>query len=184
MPLRLDRDPSGHPAWNGAKSLHGKPSTEFRETDARCLDIGLINNMPDAALEATERQFLGLLDGAADGLVVRVTLYALPDVPRTDSGRRHMSSFYSGLDDLWDRHVDGLIVTGTEPRAPNLRDEPYWSSLANVLEWAEHSTHSTIWSCLAAHAALLHRDGIGRRTLRDKRFGVFECVRVDRKSVV
>jgi homoserine O-succinyltransferase len=107
---------------------------------------------------------------------VRLTLYALPDVPRTDSGRRHVSSFYSGLDDLWDRHLDGLIVTGTEPRAPNLRDEPYWGSLTSVLEWAEHTTHSTILSCLAAHAALLHRDGIGRRALRDKRFGVFECL--------
>ena len=178
MPIRLDRDPSGHPAWPGVECLRGKSPVEFREADARCLDIGLINNMPDAALEATERQFLGLLDAAADGLMVRLTFYALPDVPRTDSGRRHVSSFYSGLDDLWDRHLDGLIVTGTEPRAPDLRDEPYWGSLTSVLEWAEHTTHSTVWSCLAAHAALLHRDGIGRRTLRDKRFGVFECSRV------
>ena len=178
MPIRLDRDPSGHPAWPGVEWRHGKSSVEFREADARCLDIGLINNMPDAALEATERQFLGLIDAAADGLVVRLTLYALPDVPRTDSGRRHVSSVYSGLDDLWDRHLDGLIVTGTEPRAPNLRDEPYWGSLTSLLEWAEHTTYSTVWSCLAAHAALLHRDGIGRRTLREKRFGVFECSRV------
>jgi homoserine O-succinyltransferase len=57
-------------------------------------------------------------------------------------------------------------------------DEPYWGSLTKVLEWAEHSTHSTVWSCLAAHAALLHTDGIGRRQLGDKRFGVFECARV------
>src|SRR5207245_5607644 len=35
-----------------------------------------------------------------------------------------------------------------------------------------------VWSCLAAHAAVLHIDGIVRRPLRDKRFGVFECERV------
>jgi homoserine O-succinyltransferase len=162
----------------GTECLRGKSAVEFRESDAACLDIGLINNMPDAALKATERQFLALLDAAADGLVVRLTLYALPDVPRTDGGRRHVSSFYSGVGDLWNGHLDGLIVTGTEPRAPDLRDEPYWGSLTRVLEWAEHNTPSTVWSCLAAHAALLHLDGIGRRPLSDKRFGVFECTRV------
>ena len=52
------------------------------------------------------------------------------------------------------------------------------AALAELIDWAEHNTISTIWSCLAAHAAVLHLDGIGRRPLADKRFGVFECTRV------
>ena len=36
------------------------------------LDIGLVNNMPDAALDSTERQFVELLDGAARDVVVRL----------------------------------------------------------------------------------------------------------------
>jgi homoserine O-succinyltransferase len=151
---------------------------EFRESDANCIDIGLVNNMPGAALEGTERQFRKLLNAAADRIVVRLTLYALPDVPRTEVARRHVSSFYSDISDLWDNHLDGLIVTGTEPRALNLMDEPYWGSLTTLLEWAERHTHSAVWSCLAGHAALLHLDGIGRRPLSEKRFGVFDCVRV------
>ena len=143
MPVCLDGERSGHNLLAGAECLRGKSPVEFRESDASCIHIGLINNMPDAALEATERQFLALLDAAADGMVVRLTLYALPDVPRTDLARRHVSRFYSGIDDLWDSHLDGLIVTGTEPQAPNLMDEPYWESLTRVLEWAEHNTHST-----------------------------------------
>jgi homoserine O-succinyltransferase len=162
----------------GPQELREKQAVEFRESDANCLDIGLINNMPGAALEATERQFRVLLDAAADGIVVRLSIYALPDVPRTDVSQRHVCSFYSDIRDLWDSHPDGLIVTGTEPRTPNLTDEPYWGSLTRLLEWAEHHTHSAVWSCLAAHAALLHMDGIGRRPLIDKRFGVFECARV------
>jgi len=35
-----------------------------------------------------------------------------------------------------------------------------------------------VLSCLAAHAGILHFDGITRRPLGDKRFGVFECMRV------
>ena len=34
MPIRLDRDPSGHPAWPGVEWRHGKSSVEFREADA------------------------------------------------------------------------------------------------------------------------------------------------------
>jgi homoserine O-succinyltransferase len=131
--------------------------------------------MPDPALQATERQFVALLGAAADGLAVRLLPYALPDVPRTEWGREYVSRFYSPIDDLWDSGVDAIIVTGTEPRSPNLRDEPYWESLTRLLEWAEHHTHSAVWSCLATHAALLHMDGIDRRPLGEKRFGVFEC---------
>src|SRR3970282_1160952 len=88
----------------------GKSPVDLRASDANCVDIGLINNMPDSALEATERQFLALLDAAAEGIVVRLSLYALPDLPRTDSGRRYLSRCHAGLDELWDRQLDGLIV--------------------------------------------------------------------------
>jgi homoserine O-succinyltransferase len=150
-------------------------SADFPQSASRRLHIGLINNMPDGALEATERQFLNLLDSASDEIVVRLSLYALPDVPRTDWGRSRVSRFYSDAGTLGDSHLDALIVTGAEPFAPHLADEPYWGSLAKVFEWAEHNTLSTIWSCLAAHGAVLHLDGIPRRRLMDKRFGVFKC---------
>jgi homoserine O-succinyltransferase len=111
-------------------------------------------------------------------MAVRLSLFALPDVPRSDAGTRHIRRFYSGIESLWDSDLDGLIVTGAEPHAESLTDEPYWESLAKVIEWAERNTRSTIWSCLAAHAAILHIDGIGRRRLPDKRSGLFECTRV------
>jgi homoserine O-succinyltransferase/O-acetyltransferase len=161
----------------GANPPPRKSLAEFREPDANCIDIGLINNMPGSALEATERQFRALLGAASEGIVVRLSFFALPDVPRSDEGRRRISSFYSSVSDLWDNRLDGLIVTGAEPLAQNLTDEPYWGSLTKLLEWAEHNTHSTIWSCLAAHAALLEIDGIRRRPLSDKLSGVFECAK-------
>jgi homoserine O-succinyltransferase len=178
MPVYFERAPARSGLLAGVDGLPATASVEFHDADATCLTIGLINNMPDAALQATERQFVALLGAAADGLVVRLRPYALPEVPRTEWGRQHVSRFYAPLEELWDSQLEGLIVTGTEPRTPNLRDEPYWGTLTRLLEWAEHHTHSAVWSCLAAHAALLHLDGIDRRPLDDKRFGVFECVRV------
>jgi homoserine O-succinyltransferase len=174
MPVHLVGNASSREVLVRAKC---NSNGEIHESAAQSIHIGLINNMPDSALKATDRQFLSLLDAAADGVVVHLSLYALPDVPRSELARRYLNRFYSSIENLWDRHLDGLIVTGTEPRAQNLRDEPYWESLAKVIEWAGHNTHSTVWSCLAAHAALLHIDGIGRCRLPDKRFGVFECAR-------
>src|SRR5689334_7044791 len=150
-----------------AQRLHRAATTHFRESTPTALDIGLVNNMPDAALDATERQFRALLAAAADGLDVRLTMYTLPEVPRTDFGRKQVSN-YATLETLWTRRHDGLIVTGTEPRASDLKDEPFWGSLTKVLEWAEDHTYSTILSCLAAHAGILHLDGIVRRPLGDK----------------
>jgi homoserine O-succinyltransferase len=147
------------------------------------IEIALVNNMPDAALDATERQFGTLLGAAAGGLDVRLTVYSLPEVRRSAFGLRRTCR-YAQIDELWGRRYDGLIVTGTEPQAEDLKDEPYWGSLTRLLDWAETSTYSTILSCLAAHAGILYLDGIARRRLEGKRFGVFECTRVSDHPLV
>jgi len=171
--------PAIQPSASAAAIESARPLTipKRRRSDAAALDIGLVNNMPDPALDATERQFRALLAAAADGRAVRLTLYTLPEVPRTDFGRQQIAK-YAPLDALWDAAHDGLIVTGTEPQKTDLSDEPFWGSLTRVFDWAEDRTHSTILSCLAAHAGILYLDGIARVPLGDKRFGVFECERV------
>jgi homoserine O-succinyltransferase len=173
MPLIIEGPiPSG---W--AERGHAS-STTAKESRAECITLALINNMPDAALEDTELQFFDLLDVASGDLPVFLKLYSLTGIPRTDRGQRRLNSFYFGLDDLWNRRFDSVIMTGTEPRQSNLREEPYWTVLANVLDWAESHTHSTILSCLAAHAGVLHSDGISRHPLSDKQFGVFDFAKV------
>jgi homoserine O-succinyltransferase/O-acetyltransferase len=159
--------------WLQERNSRPLVSTEFASGD-ECVKLALINNMPDAALEDTELQFFDLLDVASGDAVVLLKLYSLNGIPRTDRGERHLKSFYFGLDELWNSPVDGIIITGTEPRQPRLADEPYWSALTNVFDWAERNTISTVLSCLAAHASVLHSDGIGRHRLPDKQFGVFD----------
>jgi homoserine O-succinyltransferase len=158
----------GQPLWTR------KQPTIAHGAGVKSIQVALVNNMPDAALEDTELQFFDLLDAASGDVPVVVKLYSLTGVPRTDRGMRRLNSFYYSLDDLWDSQVDALIMTGTEPQQSNLRHEPYWRNLANVLDWAERNTLSTVLSCLAAHAGVLHSDGIERHRLSDKRFGVFE----------
>jgi homoserine O-succinyltransferase/O-acetyltransferase len=140
--------------------------------------IGLVNNMPDAALRTTEQQFRALLSAPLSGRGVRLRSFFLPEIPRSDTVRLRFMQHYEPIDALWESQVDGLVVTGAEPRAEILTDEPYWDSLTKLVDWAEDHTVSTIWSCLAAHATVRHLDGIERRLLEKKLSGVYNCRKV------
>ena len=173
MPLIIDggRVP---PVWGQNKNPGRLLSIDRHESRTEGISLALINNMPDPALEDTELQFFELLDIASGDVPIFLKLYSLTGIPRTDRGERHLNSFYWGMDDLWSSRFDGVIMTGTEPRRPDLREETYWPVLTQVLDWAERNTTSTVLSCLAAHAGVLHCDGIGRHALSDKQFGVFD----------
>jgi homoserine O-succinyltransferase/O-acetyltransferase len=175
MPLVIGQAPT---LWGCKRDSGLLRSPGSYAARADCIRIAFINNMPDAALEDTESQFFELLDTAAGDLPVSVKLFSLPAVPRTDLGRRHLSNSYLNTEDLVNWPFDCVIMTGTEPRHPDLRHEPYWAALAKVLDWAEHSTISTVLSCLAAHAGVLYSDGIERHALNEKQMGVFTYKKV------
>src|SRR5580700_9656904 len=128
--------------------------------DDSSMVIGLINNMPDAALEATESQFSNLLAEAAGSRHVRLRLSYLPEVKRGPEAQRYLHGAYWPLEALQEDPPDALIVTGAEPLAPVLSQEPYWERFIAVLEWADAHTISSVWSCLAAHAAVQYLSGI------------------------
>jgi len=174
MPVFLKPNPSYHKRQSSTAERSGKPFLERRARPSERLTIGLINNMGDGALQATERQFASLLNHASAGVSIDLALYSLPGVTRGEVGARHVNKFYSSAEDLWNTRLDGLIVTGREPLTPDLRDEAYWGSFTRTLEWARENTYASVWSCLAAHAAVLHMDNIPRIRSKHKHFGVVE----------
>ena len=139
--------------------------------------VGLVNNMPDNALRATELQFARLLKEAAGNFDVRLHLFAMPEIPRGEVAISRMEGFYADVAALPGAGMDALIITGAEPHTDGLNDEPYWRALTRLMDWAEGGTVSTLFSCLAAHAAVLHFDGIVRRPLPKKISGVFASLR-------
>jgi len=139
----------------------------------RRLRVGLLNNMPDSALVQTERQFRRLI-----GLRAELRLFSLDTVPRGPLARAHLDRFYETQDALAGAGLDALVVTGAEPKAKRLADEPFFPALAAVVDWADASGVPTLFSCLAAHAAVLHLDGIERRPLPTKHSGIYACTAV------
>jgi homoserine O-succinyltransferase/O-acetyltransferase len=103
----------------------------------------------------------------------------MPGVPRSEAAARRISDLYTSADNLAAAKLDGLIVTGREPLKQNLADEPYWDSFKQILTWAQDNTYSTVWSCLAAHAAVQCMDGVMRVKNHCKHCGVLECARVE-----
>ena len=174
MPVLMDIDAPGHHLWAVARHNRQKVLSETGKGLDCCLNIGLINNMADGALISTERQLFHLLNGAAERIPMRLHLYALPTVCRGEWARQYIRRFYLDADKLLDSSLDGLIVTGAEPQADSLREEPYWESFARVVDWAQENTGSAVWSCLAVHAAVLHLDNIERHELEKKCVGVFK----------
>jgi homoserine O-succinyltransferase len=171
MPVLIDIDANDHHLFSRAPD--GGDAARASPRNRQCLDIGLINNMSDAALMSTERQLFDLLGAAAGGLFVRLHFYTIETTPRSGWGRDYMRRYYRGTNDLLNRSLDGVIVTGAEPRAASLTEEPYWPTFVRILDWARENTVSSVYSCLAVHGAVLHTDGVERHKLPAKCIGVF-----------
>lgn len=138
---------------------HGPPSE---------LVIGLVNNMPPAARRATEEQFAGLLRIASQNLGISLSLFAVDTL---------LSHGDETLEVLRQAQADALIVTGAEPQTTSITDEPLWPALVRLIDWAADHTISTVWSCMAAHAAVFRLDQIIRKRLPRKLSGVFTCIK-------
>jgi homoserine O-succinyltransferase len=139
------------------------------------ITVAIVNNMPDAAFRATERQFCRLIEAASQGMTVNLKFFALPQAARSAAVSAHIDQYYEDYESLEDAAPDGLIVTGAKPAAARLRDDPFCEPIARLVEWAVDCAVPGIWSCMAAHVAVLHLDGIERQPLARKISGLYEC---------
>lgn len=144
------------------------------EQDIRSLHIGLLNMMPDAAIEATERQFFRLVGSSNPISQFYIHPFTLDEIPRGQKARSHIDSYYQSLEQIKSSGLDALIISGANVTQANLEAEVFWEPLQEVIDWAYENVTSTLCSCLATHAVLLARHGIKRSGLEAKCWGVFD----------
>ncbi|MBO67302.1 MAG: homoserine O-succinyltransferase [Acidiferrobacteraceae bacterium] len=140
----------------------------------RGLHVGLMNMMPDAALEPTERQFIRLLGRTSSTSPIFVYPFCPHEIIRGPGAQQHISQYYFSFNDLQDSGLDALIISGANPEFANIVAESFWEPLCKVLDWAKNNISSTLCACLASHAAMLHFYGIERIPLSEKCWGVFQ----------
>ena len=143
------------------------------QQDIRELHIGLLNMMPDAALEATERQFFRLVGESNQIAQFYMHPFTIPELPRSDKVRAHIAKYYETFEQIREQGLDALIITGANVTGPELSQQPFWQPLIDVIDWAYAHVTSTLCSCLATHAVLEFRYAQKRRPLGFKRWGVY-----------
>lgn len=148
--------------------------------DIREMHIGLLNMMPDAALEATERQFYRVIGESNQIAQFHMHPFTLPQLPRSDKAKAHIAKYYETFETLQQAGLDALIITGANVTQPNLADEPFWEPLIEIVDWAYNNVTSILCSCLATHAVLQFRHQQQRQRLPSKRWGIFQHEVIDR----
>ncbi len=148
--------------------------------EIRELHIGILNMMPDTALEATERQFLRLIGRSNQIAQFYLHLFTLPNIPRGEKAQAHIDAHYQTIDQIQNMGLDALIITGANVSREALNTEPFFTQLSDVVHWAYEHVTSTFCSCLAAHAVCEILFNEKRVHQGQKHWGVFEHTVTDR----
>ena len=149
------------------------PADRAAQQDIRELHVGLLNMMPDSALEATERQFFRMVGGANPIAQFYVHPFTLDQLPRGDKAAAYVSRYYEPFDKIRAEGLDALIITGANVTGEDLSREPFWGPLGEVIDWAWQNVTTTLLSCLSTHAVLHFRYQQPRVKQKTKRWGVF-----------
>ena len=128
MPLVADTDLPSFNKLQAEGSLvipeHTAASREVRE-----LHIGLLNMMPDKALEATERQFFRLVGESNQIARFYVHPFTLKELQRSKQGRDHVDRYYKSFEQVQSDGLDALIITGANVVDPALDRQEFWNPL-------------------------------------------------------
>ncbi|MGI9204828.1 MAG: homoserine O-succinyltransferase MetA [Woeseiaceae bacterium] len=148
-------------------------ATRAKHQDIRELHIGFLNMMPDAALAATEQQFIRLVGSCNQIAQFYVYPFSLSELNRSAATQAHIDEYYFEFDDLAAQGLDALIITGANVINPALNEEAFWGPLVDVAQWAQNNVASVLCSCLATHALVKKFHDIDRNHLPAKQWGVY-----------
>lgn len=169
MPIRI---PDALPATSILEGENIFVMTEHRaiHQDIRPLRVLILNLMPTKI--ETETQILRKLSNSP--LQVEIDLLQTVSHKSANVSAEHLESFYVGLEDIRDKHYDGMIITGAPVEKMRFEDVDYWPELCDILDWATTHVFSTLYICWGAQAGLYYHFGIDKHPLPQKLSGVFD----------
>jgi len=150
-----------------------KEDDSKNESFSKHLHIGFLNLMPDAAFQATERQFVSML-ASNDEILVHLYPTSVSSEERSDGLRKYIDEHYDDIKNIQQRKYDGFIISGANPSQQDMTKEAFWNPLIEVFQWAEENSNSVLCSCLATHAIMKAKYGIERQMRNEKAWGIFK----------
>ncbi|MFK2826093.1 homoserine O-succinyltransferase [Bacillus sp. B190/17] len=140
-----------------------------RSQDIRPLNILILNLMPEK--EKTEAQLLRLLGNTP--LQVNVSFLHTATHESKNVSKSHLEQFYTTFEEVQNKRIDGMIITGAPIERMEFEEVNYWKELTEIMDWASTNVTSSLHICWGAQAALYHHFGIGKFELPKKCSGIF-----------
>lgn len=142
--------------------------------DIRPLQIVVLNLMPKK--QETEVQLLRLLSNSP--LQVDITFLRIENHISKNTSMDYLSTFYKVFDEIKNKKIDGMIITGAPIEQLEYEEITYWNELCKIMEWTKTNVTSTLHICWGAYAGLYYHYKIPKYNLKKKIFGVFEHTKV------
>ena len=145
--------------------------------DIRPIQIGILNLMP--LKEETELQLLRSLSNTP--IQVDVTFLAVSSHQSKNTSQSHLNKFYQSFDEVCDKNLDGLIITGAPVEQMAYEEVDYWKEVTTIMEWTKEHVTSTLHLCWGAQAGLYYHYGIEKHLLEKKKLGIYKHRVMNRK---
>lgn len=169
MPIRVQNDLPAKETLE-MENIFVMDENRASHQDIRPLHVGILNLMP--VKQDTELQLLRALSNTP--LQVDVTFLMVKSHISQNTSANHLNRFYSTFDDIKDKRLDGLIITGAPLENMTFEEVDYWEELCEIMDWAETNVTSTLHICWGAQAGFYHYYGIQKRQLSEKLFGLYK----------
>ncbi|MAS44847.1 MAG: homoserine O-succinyltransferase [Rhodobacteraceae bacterium] len=170
MPIKI---PEGLPAIDvlDREGVMVMSDASAARQDIRPLHVGLLNLMPTKV--ATEIQFARLIGSGP--LQIELSLIRMTEHQSRNTSAEHLEAFYAPFAEIEasGRKFDGLIVTGAPVERLPFEAVTYWDELVRIFEWSRTHVHSTFGVCWGGQAMLNHFNGVPKRDLPKKAFGIY-----------
>ncbi len=168
MPIRVQNDLPAKKILED-ENIFMMDENRAMHQDIRPLRIGILNLMP--LKEDTEVQLLRSLSNSP--LQVDVTFLTTETYTGKNTATSHLDKFYQTFEDVKDKKLDGLIITGAPIEQMEFEDVTYWEELKKIMEWSKTHVTSTLHLCWGAQAGLYYHYGIKKYPLDHKMFGIY-----------
>lgn len=168
MPIKIPADLPAYAALE-AENIFVMTDDRAEKQDIRPLEIGIVNLMPTKI--ATETQLLRLLGNTPIQVNITLLHTAAHESRNTPSG--HLERFYKTFEQIKDKKLDGMIITGAPVEHLDFEEVDYWHELREIMEYARANVYSTLYLCWAAQAALFHFYKVPKYMVPSKISGIF-----------
>ncbi len=153
---------------------------DFNSCNSEAIHILIVNLMPKKS--EAEFQFLNIFGHMP--IDIKVDFLQMETYIPQNTDKTYLEEYYKTLSNIENNSYEGMIITGAPLEFLDFDDIEYWKELKEVIDYSKKKAKSTLYICWAAIAGLYHNYGINKCVTKEKIFGVFPHVVVNKRSVL